>query len=39
MPKYIVTLKFFCYLFPKKNNKKALVFFHPGERVKKSFSG
>jgi len=23
MPKYIITLKFFCYLFPKKNyNKK-----------------
>jgi len=28
MPKYIVTLKFFCYLFPKKKyNKKTLVFF------------
>jgi len=36
MPKYIVTLKFFCYLFPKKNyNKKTLVFL-PRQRGKKN---
>jgi len=40
MPKYIVTFKFFCYLFPKKNyNKKTLVFFYLGERVNKLFPG
>jgi len=40
MPKYIVTLKFFCYLFPKKNyNEKTPVIFYPGEGVKKNFLG
>jgi len=37
MPKYIVTLKFFCYLFPKKNyNKKTLVFL-PRQRGHNAF--
>jgi len=38
MPKYIATLKFCCYLFPKKNcNKKNTSFFYPGEGVKTKF--
>jgi len=39
MSKYIVTLKFFGYLFPKKNyNEKTLVFY-PGKGAKKYFLG
>jgi len=38
MPKYIVTLNFFSYLFLKKNyNNKTLVLFYPGEGVKENF--
>jgi len=37
MPKYIVTLKFFCYLFPKKDSNEKTLVFYPGKRVKKNF--
>jgi len=39
MPKYIVTLKFVCYLLPKKNYNKIALVFLPKRRGKKTFSG
>jgi len=37
LPKYIETLKFFCYLYPKKNYNEKTQVFYSGEGVKKSF--
>jgi len=38
MPKYIATLKFFCYVFPKKKYSEKQVFL-PRQKGKKTFSG
>ena len=37
MPKYIVTLKYFCYLNPKKDSNKKTLVFLPRRKGKENF--